>query len=244
MPQDLKQRTAEPEQNEVAQVQQFASNPPGTPGTPSRRKSRKFPAQVQQKRGGGLDRFTAQLVAWVVRGCGEAEWRALVAQKGHAGAPPWLDGDRLGLDDLSHRILLLAVAHLVHTQGAIELSPFEGREDLDGECLIKHLSLPAPAGAFQVAQRLAVDAPLRTRGYIHVENEWSTRRGRGNDVSLSVAKFLRTDLSLTISALGPLLGLTNGEEAQKEPGLGGLVPDVNSNSPLTTITIPHRGAAA
>jgi hypothetical protein len=94
---------------------------------------------------------------------------------------------------------------------------------LDGECLIKHLSLPAPAGAFQLAQRLAVDAPLRTRGYIHVENEWSTRRGRGNDVSLSVAKFLRTDLSLTISALGPLLGLTNTEEAQKEPGLDELV---------------------
>ena len=223
MPQDSKQRTADPEQKEVAQGQQFASNPPGTPGTPSRRKNRKLPVQAQPKRGGVLDPFTSDLVAWVVGGCGDAEWRALVARKRHAGAPPWLDGDRLGLDDLSHRILLLAVAHLVHTQGAIELSPFEGREDLDGECLIKHLALPAPAGAFQVAKRLAVDAPLRTRGYVHVESEWSTRRGRGNEVSVSVAKFLRTDLSLTISALGPLLGLTNAEEAQKEPGLDGLV---------------------
>ena len=58
---------------------------------------------------------------------------------------------------------------------------------------------------------------------LHVESEWSTRRGRGNDVSVSVAKFLRTDLSLTISALGPLLGLANAEDAQKEPGLDGLV---------------------
>lgn len=220
MTNDLKQRTAISEQKEAAQGQQFASNPPGTP---SRRKNRKLPAQVQQKRGGILDSFTSNLIAWVVGGCGEEEWQALVAQKRHAGAPPWLDGDRLGLDDLSHRILLLAVAHLVHTQGAIELSPFEGREDLDGECLIKHLALPAPAGAFEVAKRLAVDAPLRTRGYVHVETEWSTRRGRGNEVSVSVAKFLRTDLSLTISALGPLLGLANAEEAQKEPGLEGLV---------------------
>lgn len=42
MPQDLKQRTADPEQKEDAQGQQFASNPPGTPGTPSRRKKRKL----------------------------------------------------------------------------------------------------------------------------------------------------------------------------------------------------------
>jgi SpoVK/Ycf46/Vps4 family AAA+-type ATPase len=40
---------------------------------------------------------------------------------------------------------------------------------------------------------------------------------------VSVAKFLRTDLSLTISALGPLLGLTNAEDAKKESGLDGLV---------------------
>lgn len=98
MPQDLKQRTANPEQKEIAQDQQFASNPSGTPGVPSRRKERKLPVQVQSKRGGVLDSFTSNLIAWVVGGCGEEEWRALVAQKRHAGAPPWLDGDRLGLD--------------------------------------------------------------------------------------------------------------------------------------------------
>ena len=223
MPQDLKHRTEDLDQTEASQGQQFASNPQGTPGTPSRRKNRKFPARVQPERGGALDPFTSQLVAWVVGGCGDADWRSLLARKREAGAPPWLDGENLGLDDLSHRILLLAIAHLVHTQGAIELSPFEGREDLDGECLIKHLALPAPAGVFAMAKRLAVDSPLRTRGFLHVESEWSTRRGRGNDVSVSVAKFLRTDLSLTISALGPLLGLANAEEAQKEPGIDGLV---------------------
>ena len=223
MPQDVLQCTVDSEQKEVAQGQQFAANPSGTPGTPPRRKKRKLSVQAQSKRGGVLDPFTSQLVAWVVGGCADAEWRALVARKCDAGAPPWLDGDRLGLDDLSHRILLLAVAHLVHTQGAIELSPFEGREDLDGECLIKHLALPAPAGVFAVAKRLGVDSPLRTRGYLHVESEWSTRRGRGNEVSVSVAKFLRTDLSLTISALGPLLGLTNAEDARKDLELDGLV---------------------
>ena len=98
MPQDLKQRTEEPEQQEIAQGQQFASNPPGAPGTPSRRKNRKLPVQVQSKRGGVLDPFTSQLVAWVVSGCGDAEWRALVAKKRHTGAPPWLDGDDLCLD--------------------------------------------------------------------------------------------------------------------------------------------------
>jgi hypothetical protein len=90
MPPDLKQRTADPEQKEIAQGQQFATNPPGAPGIPSRRKKRNLPAQVQAKRGGVLDPFTSDLVAWVVSGCGEAEWRALVAQRRDAGAPPWL----------------------------------------------------------------------------------------------------------------------------------------------------------
>jgi hypothetical protein len=99
MPQDLKQRNATPDNKEVAQGQQLAANPPGAPGTPPRRKNRKLPVQAQSKRSGGLDSFTSHLVAWVVTGCGEAEWRALVARKRHAGAPPWLDGDRLGLDD-------------------------------------------------------------------------------------------------------------------------------------------------
>ena len=152
MPQDLKHRTEDLDQTEASQGQQFASNPQGTPGTPSRRKNRKFPARVQPERGGALDPFTSQLVAWVVGGCGDADWRSLLARKREAGAPPWLDGENLGLDDLSHRILLLAIAHLVHTQGAIELSPFEGREDLDGECLIKHLALPAPAGSAPAAR--------------------------------------------------------------------------------------------
>lgn len=76
----------------------------------------KIPVQAEPKRGRVLDPFTSDLVAWVVSGCGDAEWRFLVARKCDSGAPPWLDGDRLGLDDLSHRILLLAVAHLVHTQ--------------------------------------------------------------------------------------------------------------------------------
>ena len=67
MPQDQKQRTADPEQKEVAQDQQLASNPPGAPGTPFRRKKRKLPARVQPERGGVLDPFTSQLVAWVVR---------------------------------------------------------------------------------------------------------------------------------------------------------------------------------
>ena len=154
-------------------------------------------------------------------GCGEAAWEALIDRKHESGAPPWLDAEPLGLDDLSHQILLLAIAHLIHQQGSLEDDPFESREDFDGCCLIKHLSLPAPGGVFQLAQRLAPEATLRTRGYFY-SDEWANNQ-RGGPASVSVSRFLRTENSLSINTLGPLLGLGTTEVQPKTPGLDELV---------------------
>jgi hypothetical protein len=222
MTQDLQLREVESEPKEPSQVQSIASNPskPGSPRFPSPRKSRKQPESIRLKRG-TLDPFTSQLVSWVRGGCDEAAWKSLIDRKHEPGAPPWLNAEPLGLDDLSHKILLLAIAHLIHQQGSLEDDPFEPREDFDGCCLIKHLSLPAPGGVFEVAKRLAPDAPLRTRGYFH-SDDYSNNQ-RGGPSSISVSRFLRNENSLNINALGPLLGLVTAEEEPKFLGMNELV---------------------
>jgi len=225
---------------EIVADQKEASNPPRIDpppsGPPLRRPPRKRPAKIRLKGGGELDPFTTHLIAWVTAQCGEAEWQSLLGRKGEPGAPPWLRTEALGLDGLSHRILLLAIAHLVHTQGNLNPSPFQTGEDLDGKCLLRHLcpSLPAPAGIFELAKRLAVDAPLRTRGYLFVENDWANRvRGGGN--SITVSRFLRTDLSMNISALGPLLGLQTAQEDAEVTSLDHLVLPVGVRDTLNDL---------
>jgi len=233
MPQGLKLRDVVADQKEAFNPPRI-DPPPGCP--PPRRTARRRPTKVRLKGGVERDPFASHLIAWVTAHCGEPEWQSLLGRQGEPGAPPWLSAEALGLDGLSHRILLLAIAHLIHTQGDLNPSPFQAGEDLDGKCLLRHLcpSLPAPAGIFELAKRLAVDAPLRTRGYLFVENDWANRvRGGGN--SITVSRFLRTDLSMNISALGPLLGLQTAQEDGEVTSLGDLVLPVGVRDTLNNL---------
>ena len=177
--------------------------------------------QVRLKQG-QLDTYSAELLTWVTGGCQVESWNALIKRKGEDGAPTWLDSEAVGLDDLSHRVLALVLAHLVHIQGGVEPSPFEEGQSLNGGCLLRLLKLTPPHGLWELAQRLAVEAPLRSRGYITVEREWSKRHRRSSAGPVSVANFLQTDLSLCIGSMGFLLGLERLEEPEALPTIDSL----------------------
>jgi hypothetical protein len=170
-----------------------------------------------------LDTYTAELVGWVAGGCQASTWSTLLTRKDEPGAPTWLKPEALGLeDDLSHRVLALTLAHLVHLQGGLESSPFEMGGDLDGGHLLRLLSLPLPFGVWDLAKCLAADAPLRSRGLVEVQGEWSSRRKRHGGTSISVTRFLQTELSLSMGSLGFLLGLEKLQEEDPLPSLESL----------------------
>jgi DNA polymerase III delta prime subunit len=196
-------------------VQPFNPEKPEGPSKRTPRRPRKGQHRIRLKQG-QLDTYTTDLMGWVAAGCPSVAWQALMARRGEALAPPWLNGEALGLDDLSHQVLAIALAHVVHQQGGLESSPFEAGGDLDGSCLLRRLNLTPPQGVWEIAQRLASDAPLRTLGYLEVEGQWSSRRKSSGSKPISVNRFLRTDLSLSMPSLGSLLGLVNIEE--EEPG--------------------------
>ena len=183
--------------------------------------SRTAKKQVRLKQG-QLDTYSAELLTWVTGGCQVESWNALINRKGEIGAPPWLDSEVIGLDDLSHRVLAIAIAHLVHIQGGVEDSPFEEAQTLNGGCLLRLLTLTPPQGLWELAQRLAVEAPLRSRGYITVEREWSKRHRRNSSGPVSVAQFLQTGLSISVSLLGFLLGLERLDEPEALPTIESL----------------------
>jgi len=195
--------------------------PEGSEPPSARRPRRKAQGKFCLKQG-ELDAYTTQLLGWVAQGCLTQDWEALLSRQEEATAPPWLQGEALGLDDLSHRILALALAHLVHLQGGLENSPFDAGEDLDGACLLRRLALVPPQGVWEVAQRLALDAPLRTRGYLQVVGDWSRRRN-DKEKPISVTRLMRTDISLGVAALGGLLGLAAPEEPEVGPTLEDMV---------------------
>jgi len=155
-------------------------NPAAKPGGSYKRPSRRPPGGQSQLRlkHGEMDTFTADLISWVAGGCQPLAWETLVARKDELEAPTWLDGEILGLDSISHKVLALSLAHLVHLQGGLDNSPFEPGQDLDGGYLIQVLNLSSPHGVWELAKRLGTDSPLRTRGYLEVDREWSTRQKR------------------------------------------------------------------
>ena len=196
-------------------------NPAAKPGGSYKRPSRRPPGGQSQLRlkHGEMDTFTADLISWVAGGCQPLAWETLVARKDELEAPTWLDGEILGLDSISHKVLALSLAHLVHLQGGLDNSPFEPGQDLDGGYLIQVLNLSSPHGVWELAKRLGTDSPLRTRGYLEVDREWSTRQKRNGSSPISVARFLKTDISLSVNCLGSLLGLEKLDVEDLGPSL-------------------------
>lgn len=177
------------------------------------------PAQTVRLEPVALDGFTTQLVAWVAGGCTDAGWAALLERRSEPGCPPWLDPGFVSLDDLSHRVLAVALAFLVHQQGAVDPSPFAKEPVLTGASLLRRLSLPAPSGVCRLSECLAWNRNLRRRGWIELDNEWSVRRLRKGLEPLSVNRFLKMEISLPVSMLGPLLGLPDLQEEAEGPAL-------------------------
>ncbi len=213
----LKQREERKQEREPSQPFNPAPKPEGSYKRPSRRpKDGPSPIRLRQSE---LDGFTADLISWVVGGCQQLAWEALISRKDESGAPTWLKAEALGLDSLSHKILGLALAHLVHLQGGLEDSPFQPGQDLDGGCLIQFLNLQSPNGLWELATCLATDAPLRARGFLEVDREWSPHQKRKGSNPISVARFLKTEISLNLQCLGALLGLDKIETEDLGPSL-------------------------
>lgn len=216
----LKQREESKQEREPSQPFNPAPKPEGSYKRPSPR-HQDGQSQTRLKQG-ELDTFTADLISWVGGGCQPLAWETLVARKDESEAPTWLDANTLGLDTLSHQVLALALAHLVHLQGGLEDSPFEQGQDLDGGCLIQFLNLPGPHGVWEIAKRLDSDSTLRARGFLELDREWNTRQKRNVSRPISVARFLKTGLSLSVNCLGTLLGLEKLEIEDLGPSLGDL----------------------
>lgn len=210
----------------VAALQETKQQPPDPPrpGRPHRQSSKSStrcadsPNTLRLEKV-SLDPFTQGLLSWVANGCSSDEWDDLSARKDDPKAPPWLDGDALGLDRLSHQILGLAMAHSVHLHGSDdEGSPFPTRDEIDCGSLLQRLRVAPPAGIYQVAKLLAEDAPLRQQGLIEVTERWS-RHQKGGEKGVSIAGFMRTRLSLNVHALGGLLGIPEPVEVSQGPTL-------------------------
>jgi hypothetical protein len=215
MPQDVLQRTANPEQKEVAQDQQFAANPPasGSSGHPRRpRKSGRCgknegaPGRFTLDRG-SLDSYSAELLDWVADKCAKDGWDRLIARAKEPGSPPWLDKTALGLDDeLSHQILALGLAHSICVYDGIQDVPLpkEG-DDLECGTALHLLGLLPPAGIQELANRLSVDSPLCQLRLLNVDDSWHRKSRKGEDEPFSVGRFLHTRFSLNIHTLGKLI---------------------------------------
>ncbi len=210
----------------VAALQETKQQPPDppVPGRPHRQSSKsssrcpETPKRFHLEKG-SLDPYTQGLLAWVANGCTSEDWDHLAARKDDSGAPPWLNGEALGLDRLSHQILGLAMAHSVHLHGSDdEGSPFPSRDEIDCGSLLQRLRVAPPAGIYQVAKLLAEDAPLRQQGLIEVTEGWS-RRQKGGENAVSTSRFMRTRLSLNVHALGSLLGIPEPGEVSQGPTL-------------------------
>ncbi len=195
------------------------------PGRSRREHPEGTPRQKQgvRLRKGELDGFTTQLIDWVANGCTDEAWAPLLERASDPGCPPWLNPKFVYLDDLSHRILAVALAFHVHQQDALDKTPFEGESVLTVASLLHKLSLPAPGGVYQVSERLGWNRPLRQRGWVELDHEWSTRRLRKGQDAISVARLLKTEISLSVSMLGPLLGLPDLEEDEEIPALDDLI---------------------
>ena len=216
----LKQREESKKEREPSQPFNPAPKPEGSYKRPSRR-PKDGPSLIRLKQG-ELDSFTADLISWVAGGCLPMAWETLVARKDESEAPTWLDANSLGLDALSHQVLAISLAHLIHIQGGLEDSPFEPGQDLDGGCLIRLLNLPVPHGVWEMAKRLDSDSPLRVRGFLEMDREWNTRQKRNGSRPISVGRFLKTGLSLSVNCLGTLLGLEKLEIEDLGPSLDDL----------------------
>ena len=200
--------------NEVTQPFNPAGKPVAIPSRPSHRPITCH-TRIRLDQSASFDSYTTELIAWVAGGCQSSAWTALLTRKNEPEAPSWLKPETIGLqDDLNHRVLALVLAQLVHLQGGQGSSPFEVDGDLNVGHLLGLLALPLPHGLWELAKRLAVDAPLRSRGFLEVKGDWSSRRKRHGGGSMSVTRFLQTELSLSMGSLGLLLGLEKLEEEE------------------------------
>lgn len=199
----------------------FGAGRPGRPkaGLPEGSPRQKKAVRLRKEQ---LDEFTTQLLEWVAKGCTDADWASLLGRAAEPGCPPWLDKKFVSLNDLSHRVLAVSLAFLVHQQGALAKSPFAGESALTGESLLHRLSLPAPGGVYQLSECLAWDRQLRRRGWVELDNEWSARRMRKGQEAISVARLMKMEISLSVSMLGALLGLPDLEEEDEGPVLDDL----------------------
>ena len=207
---------------------QSHATPPGPPRPP--RRPRRKPASPDRtmprlKVRPRLDAYAQALSEWLEQGCGEAEWEALLGRRDEPGAPPWLNGEVLGLDPLSHRILGMVMGHMIRTTLGGGESPLSSEEEISGRCLLRNLDLPQPQGIWDLAQRLYPGGPLRTKGYLVSDLDAELRMGEEHS-SLNLSRLLQADFSLNITTLGLLLGTTPPVEAAKLPSLEELVlPD-------------------
>jgi AAA+ superfamily predicted ATPase len=113
----------------------------------------------------------------------------------------------MGLDDqVSHQILALGLAHSICLYAGIHDAPLPKGDDLECGVVLHRLGMIPPKGIQVLAQKLAVDAPLRQQGLLNIEGNWQRGRKGPEAESFSVGRLLHTRLSLNIHAMDKLLG--------------------------------------
>ena len=117
----------------------------------------------------GQTDFLSALLSWAENRCPDQAWAELLARKDEPGAPLWLKAGALGLDELSHRVLCLALANAIQVQDDLLSAPVPNRTDLSLMKALYALHIGRPDALVRLTNCLRSDSPLIRLGYLSVD---------------------------------------------------------------------------
>ena len=165
----------------------------------------------------GQTDFLSALLSWAENRCPDQAWAELLARKDEPGAPLWLKADALGLDELSHRVLCLALANAIQVQDDLLNAPVPNRTELSVMKLLHSLHLNRPDALVRLTNCLLSDSPLIRLAYLSVDPRLASA-GRSDADPMGVGPFLRLKFGLNALVLGRLMG-KGPEQADQNPNL-------------------------
>ena len=169
----------------------------------------------------GLTDYLSALLSWAENRCPDQAWSGLLARKDDPGAPLWLKADALGLDELSHRVLCLALANAIRVEEDLQNAPVPNHAELSLMKTLYALHIGSPGKRATALVRLTdclrSDSPLVRLGYLSVDPRLASA-GRSDADPMGIGPFLRLKFGLNALALGRLMG-KGPEQADQNPNL-------------------------
>ena len=204
--------------------EEFSKNPPPScpdssdPEPPSETTEEEAPAAPADP---SQTDFLSALLGWAENRCPDQVWTDLLARKDEPGAPLWLKADALGLDELSHRVLCLALANAIRVEEDLQNAPVPNHAELS---LMKtlyavHIGSPGKRATalVRLTDSLRTDSPLIRLGYLSVDPRLASA-GRSDADPMGIGPFLRLKFGLNALVLGRLLG-EGTEQTDQKPNL-------------------------